>query len=348
MNGRHTRLTVEHQILDSTPQPARPAAPEPAGAYRTAVDGALVEANEALARILGYRDRAELLEAAAQLPLEGRPGRLARLRREGAQEGQSGFLTRRDGRPTPVVFSERLVRDADGRELVDGWLVEVAARPGEGSDRLLAALAGGVARGVSEPLATVSANLGFALETLAGIEARARLEDGEATQELDRALRDAKRGADALRQVLSGLTVFARPPGAAGASADLRRTLESVLTVVAAELDGRIHLERELDDTPPVAVGEALLGPCLLQVLLAALDAMADGRGGHRLRVASRTEGRRAVVEVEDSARRPDGADAGANLLGAHVVVAAARGSMALWPGRDGGRLVRIELPLAS
>jgi hypothetical protein len=334
-----------HMDPDTTPLPARPAAPEFGGAYRTAVDGSLVEASEALARVLGYRDRAELLAEGLPLPLEGRPGRLARLRREGAQEGQAGFLTRRDGRPTQVVFSERLIRDGAGRELVEGTLIEVAARGGEGGDRLLSALAGGVARGVSEPLATVSANLGFAIETLAGMEARTRLEDGDATAELDRALRDAKRGADALRQVLSGLTVFARPPG--GASADLRRTLESAVTLVAAELDGRIHLTRELDDTPPVAAGEALLGPCLLQILLAALDAMADGRGGHRLRVACRVEGRRAVVEIEDSARRAPDADEGAGLLGAHVVVAAARGTLALWPGRDGGRLVRVELPLA-
>ena len=246
-----------------------------------------------------------------------------------------------------MIFSERLIRDADGRELVEGSLIEVSARAGEGGDRLLSVLASGVARGVSEPLATVSANLGFAIETLSGLEASARLEHGEATLELDRALRDAKRGADALRQVLSGLTVFARPPGGAGASADLGRTLESALSVVAAELDGRVYLQRELDETPPVAAGEALLGPCLLQILLAALDAMADGRGGHRLRVACRTEGRRAVVEIEDDARRAPDADAGADLLGAHVVVAAARGSLALWPGRDGGRLVRLELPLA-
>ena len=334
-----------HMDPDTTPLPARPAAPEFGGAYRTAVDGSLVEASEALARVLGYRDRAELLAEGLPLPLEGRPGRLARLRREGAQEGQAGFLTRRDGRPTRVIFSERLVRDAAGREWVEGSLIEVAVRGGESGDRLLSALAGGVARGVSEPLATVSANLGFAIETLEGIGSRARLEDGDATAELDRALRDAKRGADALRQVLSGLTVFARPPG--GASADLRRTLESALTVVAAEMDGRIHLTRELDETPPVAAGEALLGPCLLQILLAALDAMADGRGGHRLRVASRVEGRRAIVEIEDSARRAPDADEGAGLLGAHVVVAAARGTLAIWPGRDGGRLVRVELPLA-
>lgn len=330
---------------ETTPQPARPAAPEFVGAYRTAADGSLVEANDALARLLGWPDAAALLAEGGVLPLEGRPGRLARLRREGAQQGQAGFLTRRDGRPTRVIFSEQLIRDADGRELVEGSLIEVSARAGEGGDRLLSVLASGVARGVSEPLATVSANLGFAIETLSGLEASARLAHGEATVELDRALRDAKRGADALRQVLSGLTVFARPPG--GASADLGRTLESALSVVAAELDGRVYLQRELDETPPVAAGEALLGPCLLQILLAALDAMADGRGGHRLRVACRTEGRRAVVEIEDDARRAPDADAGADLLGAHVVVAAARGSLALWPGRDGGRLVRLELPLA-
>jgi hypothetical protein len=323
------------------------ALPDLAGVYRTTLDGVFVDCNDAMARILGFQTREDLLAASEPLRFDGRHASLAHLRQSGTVTGQEAYLHRRGAHPARVVYSERLVTDAGGRELVEGTLIDVTGRPSATGDRLLSTLAGGVAHGVSEPLATVAANLGFAIETLAALGPRGGLGEHEMAHELDRALQDARRGADAIRQVLRGLVVFARPPGAGGGSADLRKILESTLSVVAAELKGRARLEVDIGETPPVAGGEPLLGRCLLQILLEAIDAMGDGRPGHRLRVSARREERLAIVEIEDSGHRPPDGDHGVGLLGAQVVVAALHGSLAIWPGSAGGRLVRLELPIA-
>jgi PAS domain S-box-containing protein len=321
---------------------------ELAGVYRTTADGEFIDCNHAMARILGYESREALLAAAAPLRFADRDASLGRLRSSGAVAGQEACLHRPDGRPAHVVYSERLSRGADGRELVEGTLIDVSARQGgTPGDRLLAALAGGVTHRVTEPLSSVVANLGFAIETLSAAGPRGGLRDGATTLELDRALRDAKSGADAIRRVLRDLAVFARPHDAPAAGADLSRLLTSTLSVVAAEVHGRARIETSLEEALPVPGSESLLSRCLLEILLDALDAMGAGGPAHVLRVSARREGRWAVVEIEDTRRAVEQGDDTDGLLASHVVVAALRGTLTVSPGAEGGRRVRIELPAA-
>jgi len=319
---------------------------ELAGVYRTTADGAFVDCNHAMARILGYDSREALLSASAPLRMAGRETLLGLLRSHGAVAGQEACLRRPDGQHAHVVYSERISREDDGREVVEGTLIDVSSRHGATpADRLLAALAGGVTHRVTEPLASVVANLGFAIETLSAAGPRGGLRDGATTLELERALRDAKSGAEAIRRVLRDLAVFARPPDAPATGADLSALLASILAVLATELNDRARLEASLAEHLPVAGSESLLGRCLLQVLLDALDAMGDGGRDHVLRVSGRREGTLAIVEIEDTGRRPQGEDCALGLLGCQVVVTALRGTLTVTPGASSGRRVRIELP---
>lgn len=214
------------------------------------------------------------------------------------------------------------------------------------ADRLLAALAGGVSHRVTGPLASVVANLGFALDTLAAAAPGGPLADGEGTQELGRALRDAQRAADAIRLVLRDLAVFARPPGDRTAAVDLGHLLESAISVAEAGLDGRARVQAALPEGLLVPGSEARLGRCLLQILLDALEPAGAGGPEHAVRVSARREGPLAVVEVEGAARPAGpGEEGGPGLLGCHVLVAAMGGHFIVTPGAGDGRRVRLELP---
>jgi signal transduction histidine kinase len=321
---------------------------ELAGAYRTTCDGAFVDCNEAMARILGFGSRDELLAEPQHLRFDGRAASLDRLRASGLVAGEEACLRRRDGRSALVVYSEQLRREPDGRELIEGTLIDVTDRRGRmPGDRLLSALAGGVAHQVTEPLASVVANLGYAIETLSAMGPRGGLRDGAVALEIDRALRDAKRGTDAIRHVLRDLAIFAMPPGATSGTTDLGRVLRSALAVLATELHGRARLETCFEEGVAVAGSEPLLGRCVLQALLDALEAMDDGGKGHLLRVSTRSEPERAVVEIEDSGTRHPPPDRGLGLLGCHAVVAAMRGTLTVTPGGSGGQRLVIDLPRA-
>jgi PAS domain S-box-containing protein len=320
---------------------------ELAGVYRTTVDGSFVDCNEAMARILGYGSRDELLaEQAPHLPFDDRGTSLEALRLTGTVAGEEGWLRRRDGRPVAVVYSEQLRTGPDGAELVEGTLIDVTRRRGQGAhDRVLAGLACGVAHRVTEPLSSLVANLGFALETLGAVGRGGGAHDGELALELDRALRDAKSGADALRGVVRDLAVFAQSRSGADEAGDLSRLVESALAVAAAELGGRARVETSLLHDLSVKGADAPLGRCLLQLLLEASDAMTDGARDHLLRVATWREGPLAVLEVEDT-RQGAHRDAGFGLLQTHLLVASMGGRLVLTAGERRCRLARIELPL--
>lgn len=316
---------------------------ELAGVYRRTVDGRMVDCNLALATLLGFSSREELLESTALSPCTGGNAALARLRRTGAVTGEETCLRRRDGRPVQVVYSERLAPQPAGGELVEGALIDVTAHQGDhADDQLLGALARGVSHRAASPLAAIVANLGFALE-LVSHAAREDALRADAAFELGQALRDARAGADSLRALLGDLALFSRPTAAGERLADLARALRSALALVEFELRGCASVELAIDESLPVGANEPLLGRCLLRLLLDALAAMAAAGGEQRLRIATRREGELVIAELEDSAARPD-PDDGSGLLGCHVLVAAMGGELSIAPaGR--GRRARLALP---
>lgn len=102
-----------------------------AGVFRTTLDGRLLEANDALARILGYRDRDELLRQ----PLlelypsaEAREAFLQALRRTGQLVNHEMVLRHRTGRDLHVLENV-FIDDAEGEEVtIQGTLIDISER----------------------------------------------------------------------------------------------------------------------------------------------------------------------------------------------------------------------------
>jgi diguanylate cyclase (GGDEF)-like protein/PAS domain S-box-containing protein len=102
-----------------------------AGVYRATLDGRLLECNDALAQILGYGSREEVLTRTLWDLSCDRPERaasVARLRERGALTNVELRLRRKDGSTAWVLESERLLVGDDGEERVEATLVDITDR----------------------------------------------------------------------------------------------------------------------------------------------------------------------------------------------------------------------------
>lgn len=102
-----------------------------AGVFRTTLDGRLLEANDALARILGYQDRAELQ---GHPLLELYPSAAARdefldtLRTTGRLVNHEMVLRHRSGRELHVLENVFLDEAQDGTATIQGTLIDITER----------------------------------------------------------------------------------------------------------------------------------------------------------------------------------------------------------------------------
>lgn len=113
----HTRLLFDHNL---------------AGIYRTTLEGRILDCNESLAAILGYRSRAELLaQSALNLYLKPADRRafLTRLRKTGVLTNSEMCLRRKDGKSIHILENVNLVPDERGRlRNIQGTMVDISER----------------------------------------------------------------------------------------------------------------------------------------------------------------------------------------------------------------------------
>jgi len=104
----------------------------PVGLYRTRPDGAVIDANPALAHMLGYPDVESLLKvnaASVHIAPEQREREHALLEQQGAIHGMELQLRRADGATIWAQDNVRAVRDADGNvQYYEGSLVDITQR----------------------------------------------------------------------------------------------------------------------------------------------------------------------------------------------------------------------------
>lgn len=104
----------------------------PVGLHRTKRDGSVVDANPALARILGFPDRDTLQDAYAQslyVNADDKEHFLELIERDGQVVGFETELERYDGRPFPARVSARAVRDRDDQVLyIEGAVEDLSDR----------------------------------------------------------------------------------------------------------------------------------------------------------------------------------------------------------------------------
>ena len=351
-----------------------------AGFYRATAAGELLDCNEAFARILGWPDRATLLAAGAN-DLFGEPAehaaRLARLRQAPAPGRNELALTRRDGQAAWVAASESIALDGDGREVVEGAVVDVTDRR-QMEARLLQAerlasvgtLAAGVAHEVNNPLSYVIANLGYAQEQVAAagdsFRTRGAVHECALLDQAMEALLEARQGAERVRAIVRDLRMYARAEDERKTLLDLGAVAESALGVLRDEISSRARVVRSFRASPPVLAPEGRLGQVFLNLLSNAVQALPEGDPAHgEIRVGVEPVGSgKVLVEVEDNGTGMDpevagrafepffttrgGKATGLGLPICRAVVASLGGEITLDTAKGRGTRVRVILPTAE
>lgn len=185
------------------------------------------------------------------------------------------------------------------------------------ADRMasMGTLAAGVAHEVNNPLGYAMANVDYALEELRALqtdlqadagpeETAARLARARAkVASLSEALREARQGADRVRQLVRDLKTFSRADDERQGPLDVRRVLESAINMAYNEVRHRAHLVKDFAPAPLVAANDARLGQVFLNLLVNAAQAMPEGEADvRRIRVTTRADGQgRCVVEIADT-----------------------------------------------
>jgi len=185
-------------------------------------------------------------------------------------------VSRPDGRtilieisaPQLVEFDGEPARLVVGRDITERRRQESAMVV---ADRMasIGVLAAGVAHEINNPLAYVHANL-----VVAGQEI-ARGAHGPALAE---AIAAAREGTDRVRGIVRDLKTLARGDEEHVEAVDLRAVVESAVTVARRSIEPRARLTFALAEVPAVRGNRARLGQVVLNLLLNAAEAIAEGR----------------------------------------------------------------------
>jgi PAS domain S-box-containing protein len=259
-----------------------------------------------------------------------------------------------DGAPVRLICE---MQDTSGQQQLQARLALTERLASVGT------LAAGVAHEINNPLAWITSNLHFALEELG----RLRIETGlSALDEMSEALTDARTGAERVSTIVRDLKLFSRAQDEQTGLVDVRRVLESAITMARNEIRHRAHLERRFDDVPLVKGNEGKLSQVFLNLLINAAHAVPEGDVARQAIVVSASQDAlgRVVVSVRDTGQgiepdvlphifdpffttKPVGQGTGLGLSICHSIVSSLGGSIGVesTPGR--GSTFKVTLPVA-
>jgi two-component system cell cycle sensor histidine kinase/response regulator CckA len=259
----------------------------------------LVDVNDTACRALGYT-REELLNNSMEDIQVGNvpwqdvaPSQLSEVGLPAEQ-----MFRRKDGStfPVEVTVSHRrfigqsylvvVAREITERKQMEAQLAQ--------SDRLasVGVLAAGVAHEINNPLVYIMNNLSYALT---------HLPDG--LDELASALREARSGAERVRDIVKDLKTFSRSDSEKMDPVDVRTYLDSAIKVAHNEIRHRAQLVRHYDDIPLVDAN-ARIGQVFLNLILNAAHAIGEGDVTHNqitVNVERRDATRQVVVSIKDT-----------------------------------------------
>jgi two-component system, cell cycle sensor histidine kinase and response regulator CckA len=258
---------------------------------------ALIDVNNTACRALGY-SREELLKRSiediqvGQVPWQERA--LSELSESSLSTEQ--LYRRKDNTTFPVEVTVSLRRFIGqdylvlvAREITERKQLEAQLAQ---SDRLasVGVLAAGVAHEINNPLVYIMNNLSYVLT---------HLPDG--FEELASALREARSGAERVRDIVKDLKTFSRSDSEKMEPVDVRTILDSAIKVAHNEIRHRAQLVRQYDDIPPVDAN-ARLGQVFLNLILNAAHAIGEGDVGNN-QIAVSVERRDSTGQVLVSIR---------------------------------------------
>ena len=343
------------------------------GIWLVDAEGRTTFANGALCEMLGHAP-AELRgrsifgfmdeeSAAAARRLLGRRRRYSEMREFG--------LRGRDGRELWAVLSMSPIEGEQGSYQGAVIMVsDVSERRKLQAQLLLAdrmsslgTLSAGVAHEINNPLAYVIASLDLLAGRLPELTARLPEADADfAEQQLRRAIE----GTGRVRRIVRDLKSFSRADEETISPTDLRKSLDTAITLVWNEIRHRARLEKDYESLPAVHANEARLGQVFINLLVNAAQAMPEGDVERNvLRVTGRTDALgNAVVEIRDTGcgipaenldrifepfftTKPIGEGTGLGLAICHGIVSSLGGTLSVQSEVGKGTLFRVVLPVA-
>jgi PAS domain S-box-containing protein len=277
----------------------------------------LVYANAKALALLGVSASSEL--AGCSMPPLLRVDGDAGPAEEGSSTKREGQLTRRDGTTVDVDVASISV-NFDGSPATLSIARDIAARKelmarAMEMDRMIAVgtLAAGVGHEINTPLAYVIANLDFALQELTTEQRFTRREESGVSRrdeggiarisELQQALKEARQGAERVREIVRDLRSFSSNTQAKdNVPFELAPVLISSIQMAFNEIRHRARLVRDFRNVPMIAGSPSRLGQVFLNLLVNAAHAIPVGSADeHTISVRATCEGKDVRVEVTDT-----------------------------------------------
>jgi two-component system, NtrC family, sensor kinase len=185
-------------------------------------------------------------------------------------------------------------------------------------------------------------------------------------EDLDRALRSSRTGAERIRKIVEALLNFSRARKAVLQEVDLREPLENALCILRSRINGNIEVRCEYGETPAIQGDPNELSQLFLNLLTNALDAV-EGGGTIQVRTCCRTESdeqSRVLVEIQDDGpgipaedrdrifepfftTKDVGKGTGLGLSIAYSIAKRHKGELSALCGSPRGTLFRVSLPIA-
>jgi PAS domain S-box-containing protein len=286
------------------------------------VDGiaSIVFVNRRFAEMLGYEPHE--MVGVSVLTFIGSEARALTLdalqdRRRGLRDGVDSTFRHKNGTDiavniagTPLldgagehVGNLAVVRDVTERKKLQTQLMV--------SDRMasVGTLAAGVAHEINNPLAVVIGNLDCVAESLGGlpfndsISLSPGLSNAWFLEEIKAPLDDAREAALRVRLIVRDLKIFSRlPTEESRGPVNVQAIMESSLRMAWNEIRHRARLVKLYGTVPYVEANEARLSQVFLNLLVNAAQSLQEGQAEHNeIRVGTRVDGERVIVEVSDT-----------------------------------------------
>lgn len=293
---------------------------------------------------------------------------------EEALKGQVGTFewVAASGRNFSVTVSP--LQSADEVIGVVGLAREITAQKREEAQAVLAdrmasigTLAAGVAHEINNPLASIHSNLSFITAELRELARSLNEEQREQIKESFAALGDAVDATGRVRDIVRDLKLFSRDREEEEAGpVDVGEVIDSSLRMARNEIRHRARLVNDVKPVPRVMGTASRIGQVVLNLLVNAAQAIADGHAAtNEIRVSTEVEGGFVVIGVSDTGAgmteetkkrlftpffttKPVGEGTGLGLSICYRIVTDMGGRIRVDSAPGAGAKFRIWLPIAT
>ncbi len=192
------------------------------------------------------------------------------------------------GKVTGIVV---VARDVSERKQTEVQLVLADRMASVGT------LAAGVAHEINNPLASVIANLDLATTDLAKLGETVPL-----PSDLVEEIRDARLGAERVRDIVRDLKIFSRAEEDTRGPLDVEQVLDSTLRMAWTELRHRARVVKQYTRVPRVDANDSRLGQVFLNLMINAAHAIEEGNyEANEILIRTEHRGDNVIVTIADT-----------------------------------------------